>query len=274
MPISEQQVLNAHWQLQTKAQSYDFGRRLYQIHSEFGLVWLKLQVVGQNQQTQMAFEHELKCYRALANSSLVLPHRIMTLSHTSDAECTTGQGLLLMHANTFLDKPSHYYSFLQITELLLQMLQMLNAWHQLGWVHGDIKHEHVVQYAGRCYLFDFEQSQKFGGVACGALCSTPRYMAPELFQGAAKTHQSDLYALGIVFWEWLTTQRLGQRSYRDWALWHCQQAVPRVPQTYSRLQALLNGLLAKRSIHRFANAEHALKLLQHQVLVEKRFNVQ
>ena len=29
--------------------------------------------------------------------------------------------------------------------------------------------------------------------------ATPRYMAPELFQGQAKSLQSEVYALGIIF---------------------------------------------------------------------------
>lgn len=47
-------------------------------------------------------------------------------------------------------------------------------------------------------------------------------MAPELFHGANKTVQSDLYALGIVLYEWLTQTRLQANSYHEWAVLHCQ----------------------------------------------------
>lgn len=268
MLISDQEVYHASWQLYTKAQSYDFGRRLYQIKAEQSLYWLKFQIAGQNLHIQAAFEHELSCYTALQNTDLLLPHRLMALQTTPEAEYSTGQGLLLPHATAFLEKPCHNYTVPEILDMILQLLTCLATWQRLGWIHGDIKPEHWVRYEGRCYLFDLEQSRRVDGAACLVLCSTPRYMAPELFQGAQKSQQSDLYATGIVLWQWLMpqAQRLSSQSYRDWAIWHCQQPFARLPTLYQCFQALLDGMLAKRGVYRFSSAQEALELLQHQRL--------
>ena len=265
MPISEAELRKFPWTLQTKAQSYEFGRRLYQIQTPGGLYWLKFQVVGQNLETQKAFEYEMACYQKLSHADWLLPHQIVSLGNSPETEFSTGQGLLTVHAPAFLTQPPQQFNLLQITELLTEMLHCMATWQNKNWLHGDIKHEHLVAYKGRCYLFDLEQSRPLNAPECEALSSTPRYMAPELFQGGAKSLQSDLYALGMVFWEWLSQQRLGKQNYHDWATWHCQQTRPALPVAYKSLQGLLDGLMAKRQSQRFANADVALKMLQYQL---------
>lgn len=268
MPISEQDLFRAQWQLHTKAQSYEFGRRLYQIRSADACFWLKFQIRGFNIDTQAAFEHELACYQRFEQPELLLPQQIIELKTTPETECSTGKGLLLVHADEFLTQPGSAFTWSEITDKIMAVLQCLSAWQKLGWVHGDLKHEHIVEYHGQCYFFDLEQSRKVDAAVVPAVCSTPRYMAPELFQGAKKTLQTDLYALGIVLWEWLCGQSVGSLSYREWGEWHAEQPIPRLPPQYRSLQALLNGLLAKRGSHRFVCAEDAVKLLQHQLSLQ------
>ncbi|KCX88391.1 tyrosine kinase family protein [Acinetobacter sp. 72431] len=98
--------------------------------------------------------------------------------------------------------------------------------------------------------------------------ATPRYMAPELFRGGYKSIQSDLYAFGIVLYEWLTQTRLEASSYRDWAVLHCQNLTIQLPTQFLIFLPLLVGLLQKQQQNRFSNADEAINCLK-QIQIDK-----
>ena len=57
-------------------------------------------------------------------------------------------------------------------------------------------------------------------------------MAPELFHGTRKNIQSDLYAFGVVLYEWLSQIRLQANTYHDWAVLHCQNLNIQLPDSF------------------------------------------
>lgn len=101
----------------------------------------------------------------------------------------------------------------------LQILHALNTAHDQGVVHGSIKPENVVlDSAGNAMLTDFGISkivERDGGrgnqVYVGV--GTVAYMSPEQFQDPnLATVKSDIYSLGIMFYEMLTGKVPGRRS--------------------------------------------------------------
>ncbi|RAL22826.1 hypothetical protein DL240_08000 [Lujinxingia litoralis] len=100
-----------------------------------------------------------------------------------------------------------------------QILHALNAAHDQGVVHGSIKPENVVlDHAGNALVTDFGISrvvEREGGrgnqVYVGV--GTVAYMSPEQFQDPNRaTVRSDIYSLGIMFYEMLTGKVPGRRS--------------------------------------------------------------
>ncbi|GAC1393870.1 MAG: hypothetical protein NVSMB47_01920 [Polyangiales bacterium] len=97
-------------------------------------------------------------------------------------------------------------------ELMAQALDGLDAAHQRGIVHRDVKPENLlVATDGRVKILDFGVAKVFGDsslphTAAGLVVGTPRYMSPEQARGDALSPATDLYAVGCVLFELLTGQ--------------------------------------------------------------------
>lgn len=85
--------------------------------------------------------------------------------------------------------------------------------HDKGVIHRDIKPENILMSIdGTVKLADFglsrlldNESQSSGLTGTHQVMGTPRYMAPEQFEGMHNVdHRADIYSLGVVFYEMLT----------------------------------------------------------------------
>jgi serine/threonine-protein kinase len=82
----------------------------------------------------------------------------------------------------------------------------------MGLVHRDVSPQNIlVGFDGGVKLIDFGVAKAAGRLqqtATGILKGKYPYMSPEQAEGEAIDHRSDIFALGIVFWEQLTEKRL------------------------------------------------------------------
>ncbi|HPY42727.1 MAG TPA: protein kinase, partial [Thiolinea sp.] len=95
----------------------------------------------------------------------------------------------------------------------------------------------------------------------------PLYVSPERMLGEPATIQSDLYALGILFYEML----LGYKPYTGASLSEVLQKqlfdpLPVLPDSLARYQPLLDLLLAKLPEQRPASAQVVLAWFEEQGL--------
>ncbi|HMA91869.1 MAG TPA: protein kinase, partial [Polyangiaceae bacterium] len=99
-------------------------------------------------------------------------------------------------------------------DVLEQMCAALARAHDLGVVHRDLKSDNIL-LTSRGGRKDFVKILDFGLAALahdprlapkGAVFGTPEYMSPEQARGEQAGPQSDLYALGVLFFEMQTGQ--------------------------------------------------------------------
>jgi eukaryotic-like serine/threonine-protein kinase len=92
--------------------------------------------------------------------------------------------------------------------IVLQICAALEAAHNAGVVHRDLKPQNVmIDKDDRVYVMDFGIARSLetpGMTQTGALMGTPEYMSPEQAKGEKVDARSDLFALGIIFYEMLT----------------------------------------------------------------------
>jgi len=87
-----------------------------------------------------------------------------------------------------------------LLKLMGSLSDALMAVHEAGLIHGDIKPANVMQAKdGRIILMDFGAGSELV-ISEQPLSGTPRYMAPELFQGQGISQATDVYALGTLLY--------------------------------------------------------------------------
>lgn len=149
-------------------------------------------------------------------------------------------------------------------EIFLQIAGALVAVHSAGLCHRDLKPANVMMRPdGRIVLIDFGLAKRVDGATqlthAGEVRGSPYYISPEQAEGAPVDQRSDLYSLGIMFYEMLT----GQRPFRGSSVIaiiqsHRNDPIPTLPQELSHFQRLIDGLLAKDPNERFPTASAAL----------------
>jgi len=144
--------------------------------------------------------------------------------------------------------------------LVLQLARALDAIHSHGIVHRDLKPSNILFRAnGRPVIVDFGLARDLGTdstlTIAGKLLATPRYMSPEQCLGRAVDTRSDLYSLGVMFYEMLTGKKIyDSANPAELVRLHVNEPAPRLPEPLAAHQPLLDRLLAKKPEDRFQSA--------------------
>lgn len=97
-----------------------------------------------------------------------------------------------------------------VVHVIEQVCRALDAAHAEGVIHRDLKPQNIMRdRQGRIVVMDFGLARSLQGegmTQTGALVGTMEYMSPEQAMGGELDQRSDLFALGLIFYELLTGQ--------------------------------------------------------------------
>lgn len=97
-------------------------------------------------------------------------------------------------------------NLLEAVDTFIQTAQGLQAMHNLGYVHCDIKPNNIIRSdEGMVKVIDFGQSCKIGTIK-ERIQGTPDYISPEQVQRKPVSHKTDIFNLGATIY-WSTTGR-------------------------------------------------------------------
>ena len=201
------------------------------------------------------FENEFKVLKKLAHPNI---GRIYDYGY--DEESAKVFFTLPWLKGTDIYQYTKNFTFEECEALFVQTLRAINYLHQKGIFHCDLKPGNIYIENGKALLIDFGLAGYFGEFIVG----TPTYLAPEIYQGGKHNITSDLYALGVIFYNCLTrTQPFSGKTlqevydrHRTLTLPALYEVNPKVPKYFSDIVATL---LNKKPKERFPDAASVIE---------------
>ncbi|NOT62813.1 MAG: AAA family ATPase, partial [Acidobacteria bacterium] len=220
------------------------------------------------------FEQEALAISALNHPNIITIHEI--------GESAAGRFIVmeLVAGKTLRELATEAIALDDLLHWGVQLAQALRAAHEAGITHRDIKPDNLmVRSDGYVKVLDFglarlDDSRHLVAEAhtkSGMLMGTVKYMSPEQARGEKATHATDIFALGLVFYELAT----GQHPFNGATLLAVLQQItsdaPPAPITLNQhlpvaFDALIQRMLAKRASARptAAEVERELRVIARQ----------
>jgi eukaryotic-like serine/threonine-protein kinase len=160
------------------------------------------------------------------------------------------------------------------TNFALQILDALDTMHKHGVVHRDLKPENImVDDRDRIKLIDFgiamkEDARRITFVEMSPTLGTPDYISPEQVKGQRGDQRSDIYSLGVMYYEMLTGEPpfrgpnplavMNERVLRD-----PEPARNRRPEISAELNEILRRAMERDPRRRYQTASEMAWDLEH-----------
>jgi eukaryotic-like serine/threonine-protein kinase len=156
----------------------------------------------------------------------------------------------------------------QAVEIIRQVCFALDAAHSVGVIHRDLKPQNIMQETktGRILVMDFGLARTIGGdgmTQTGALLGTIEYMSPEQSMGKALDQRSDIFTLGLIFYELLVgkTPYKADTAMASLLMRNQERAVPAadLDSTVPKgLSDIVSKCLERELDHRYQNVQEIL----------------
>ena len=221
------------------------------------------------------FEREAKSLAKLSHANIVKIH---------DYGEYNGSPYLVMEyleGNTLksrLGKPIHYVLAAQLT---IPIARALGYAHKENIIHRDVKPANVLfNKAGDTMLSDFgiakilDVDDSSHLTSMGSAIGTPAYMSPEQGQGLDIDHRSDVYSLGVIFFE-MVTGRVPFKADTPLAviLKQSQEPLPHprsfIPSLPEAVEQVIFKVLAKNPSERYQDMEAFTAALEKLITLER-----
>lgn len=163
--------------------------------------------IAANADERKRFEVEAQAAASLNHPNIATIHAI---------EQSNDQSILVMEfvegktIKKLVEQDGGSFTIKKVLEIAIQVCEGLNAAHEKGIVHRDIKSDNIILTPrGQIKIMDFGLAKVKGGgglTEIGSTVGTAAYMSPEQAQGEEVDLRSDIFSFGVVLYEILTTR--------------------------------------------------------------------
>lgn len=211
----------------------------------------------------MRFKQEADASTALSHPNIVDIYDIGEYHHNHYIVMEYIKGITLKQ---LIAKRGHLYK----EEAVVIMKQLVSATieaHKRGIIHRDIKPQNVlIKHDGTVKMVDFGIAVAENSLQLtqnDAIMGSVHYLAPEVCKGEQASEKSDIYALGIVFYELLT----GDVPYKaeqpvQVAIMHINNEIPEIrkinPSIPQSIENIIIRATAKNKNLRYQSAQDML----------------
>ena len=158
----------------------------------------------------------------------------------------------------------------EVFDIMAAVVEALGYAHKAGVIHRDIKPANIMRLKdGRVKVTDFGIAKVMDSAKTrtGIVMGTPSYMSPEQVGGKKVDGRTDLFSLGIVFYEMLTGHKPFEGENLTTLMYAIAKAPYRplpeiVPDIPACCVTIVNKLLNKAVSRRYKTAEHALEAVR------------
>ncbi|MBT8077123.1 MAG: serine/threonine protein kinase [Gammaproteobacteria bacterium] len=150
---------------------------------------------------------------------------------------------------------------------LQEIASALAEIHEVGILHRDLKPGNIMLRADDSIaLIDFGLAKRMRLkqeiTGSGQIFGTPYYMSPEQGHANDVDARSDIYSLGVIFYEMLTGEKLYTASNAMGIIVkHRHAPIPVLPKRFAQYQELVNRMLAKQPENRLQRADEVSEWL-------------
>lgn len=153
--------------------------------------------------------------------------------------------------------------YVEAIDIMKQVVSGIAKAHQLGIVHRDLKPQNIlVTDSGVAKIADFgiASMQSLAQVTqTDVIMGSLHYLAPELARGEKATVQSDIYALGIVFYELLRGEvPFNGESPVNIALKHMQEDLPSLLEFNPSIPQSVENIIIKATAKNLNDRYHSV----------------
>ena len=159
---------------------------------------------------------------------------------------------------------------MKVLEVIYQVAGALDYAHGMGVIHRDIKPANIMLLSNgtvRVTDFGIAKAVSSSRTKTGVILGTPNYMSPEQIMGHKMDARSDIFSLGVLFFQLLTGQLPFHGDNLSSLLYQITQAKhpsirelrPRVPKA---CEQIIDKALAKSPADRFKSARDMKRYIQ------------
>jgi serine/threonine protein kinase len=219
-----------------------------------------------NPQLLQRFLNEARTASRLAHPNIVTIHDVAQIDHTCYIVMEYLQESLVDRIKFSPDRKIEPKEALRILE---QVAHALTYAHDQGFIHRDIKPDNILfRKDNTPVLVDFGIARTVESdnrlTTDGMIIGTPHYMSPEQCRGEETDAQSDIYSLGIVFYEMLTGGiPYKANSAAGILVKHIQAPIPQLSGPLTKYQPLVDKMMKKEKSERVRGGLELLRLLRH-----------